>query len=92
MSFERPICIPGLTKIHVIKCTKGNVNLWINSAPVQLKTGITALNRGKSVYLTNLLEMLDILESDSYLSNKIFFICFNESPLKMMGNAFYYIL
>ena len=24
--------------------------------------------------------------------NKFFFICFNESPLKMMKNAFYFIL
>ena len=32
------------------------------------------------------------LKSDSHLPNKILFVCFNESPLKMMKNAFYFIL
>ena len=32
------------------------------------------------------------LESDSHLPKKICFICFNESPLKLMKNAFYFIL
>ena len=32
------------------------------------------------------------LKSDSYLSKKIIFICFNESPLKIVKNAFYFIL
>ena len=29
------------------------------------------------------------LKSDSHLPNKIIFIYFNESPLKMMKNAFF---
>ena len=33
-----------------------------------------------------------ILKSDSHLPKKIIFICFNESPLKMMKKAFYFIL
>ena len=33
-----------------------------------------------------------ILQMDSHLSKKECFICFNESPLKMMKNAFYFIL
>ena len=33
------------------------------------------------------------LKSNSYLPKKnIFFICFNDSPSKMMKNAFYFIL
>ena len=32
------------------------------------------------------------LNSDSHLPKKIIFICFNESPLEMMKNAFYFIL
>ena len=32
------------------------------------------------------------LKSDSHLPKKICFICLNESPLKMMKNAFYFIL
>ena len=34
----------------------------------------------------------DILKSDSDLPNKTIFVCFNESPLKMMKNAFHFIL
>ena len=30
--------------------------------------------------------------SDSNLPKKVFFICLNESPLKMMKNAFYFML
>ena len=36
--------------------------------------------------------ILVALKSDSCLPNKIPFICLNESPLKMMKNAFYFIL
>ena len=32
------------------------------------------------------------LKLDSHLPKKFLFICFNESPLKMMKNAFYFIL
>ena len=32
------------------------------------------------------------LKSDSHLPKKFLFICFNESPLKMMKNAFYFTL
>ena len=32
------------------------------------------------------------LKSDSHLPKKFLFIYFNESPLKMMENAFYFIL
>ena len=32
------------------------------------------------------------LKSDSHLPKKGFFICFNDSPSKMMKNAFYFIL
>ena len=32
------------------------------------------------------------LKSDSHLPKKFLFICVNESPLKMMKNAFYFIL
>ena len=31
-------------------------------------------------------------KSGSHLASKILFICFNESPLKIMKNAFYFIL
>ena len=34
----------------------------------------------------------DLLKSDSHISKKFLFICFNESPLKIMKNAFYSIL
>ena len=33
-----------------------------------------------------------LLESGSHLPKKNGFICFSESPLKMMNNAFYFIL
>ena len=33
-----------------------------------------------------------LLKLDSHLLNKIIFVCFNESPLKMMENAFYFII
>ena len=32
------------------------------------------------------------LKMDIHLPTKIFFVCFDESPLKMMKNAFYFIL
>ena len=32
------------------------------------------------------------LKSDSHLPKKVFITCFNDSPLKMMKNAFYFIL
>ena len=32
------------------------------------------------------------LKSDSHLPKKTLFICFNDSPSKMMKNAFYFIL
>ena len=32
------------------------------------------------------------LKSDSHLPKKIVFVCFNESPLKVMKYAFYFIL
>ena len=32
------------------------------------------------------------LKSDSHLPKKFLFICLNESPLKLMKNAFYFIL
>ena len=32
------------------------------------------------------------LKLDSHLPKKNIFICFNESPLKMMENAFYFVL
>ena len=32
------------------------------------------------------------LKSDSHLPKKNYFICFNERPLKMMKNVFYFIL
>ena len=34
----------------------------------------------------------EVLKSDSHLPNKILFMWFNESPLKMMKNAFDFIL
>ena len=36
--------------------------------------------------------LLKILKSDSNFVRKILFIRFNESPLKTMENAFYFIL
>ena len=36
--------------------------------------------------------LLQNLKSDSHLPKKFLFICFNESPLKIMKNAFYFIL
>ena len=35
---------------------------------------------------------LQALKSDSHLPKKFPFICFNESPSKLMKNAFYFIL
>ena len=32
------------------------------------------------------------LNSDSHLLKKIIFTCFNQSPLKVMENAFYFML
>ena len=34
----------------------------------------------------------DLLQSDSHLAKKNCFIYFNQSPLKIMKNAFYFIL
>ena len=36
--------------------------------------------------------MVDIFKVESSPSRKNCFICFNESPLKMIKNAFYFIL
>ena len=33
-----------------------------------------------------------MLKTDSHLPKKILFICFNDSPSKMMINAFYFVL
>ena len=41
---------------------------------------------------SNVILVFFLFKSDSHLPNKICFICFNESPLKMMKNAFYFIL
>ena len=43
--------------------------------------------------ITDFLDVLRriYLKSGSHLPNKILFICFNESPLKMMKNAFHFI-
>ena len=41
-------------------------------------------------FLTN--TTIIALKSDSHLPRKICFICFNESPLQMTKNAFYFIL
>ena len=44
---------------------------------------------------STVLDTLDVsneLKSDSHLPEKCIFICFNESPLKMMKNTFYIIL
>ena len=38
------------------------------------------------------IHFVEVLKSDSHLPNKIIFICFNESPLKMIKNAFYLII
>ena len=35
---------------------------------------------------------IDVKVGLSHLPNKIIFICFNENPLKMMKNAFYFIV
>ena len=35
---------------------------------------------------------IDVKAGLSHLPNKIIFICFNENPLKMMKNAFYFIV
>ena len=45
-----------------------------------------------SIYINYFKCMTHYLKSDSHLSKKIFFICFNDSPSKMMKNAFYLIL
>ena len=37
-------------------------------------------------------EIYQSLKSDSHPTKKILFICFNKSPLKVMKNAFYFIL
>ena len=39
-----------------------------------------------------LIFLVDCLKSDSHFPKKILFICFGESPLKMMKNVFYVIL
>ena len=36
--------------------------------------------------------VVNLLKSDSHLTKKFLFICFNESPLKMMKIACYFIL
>ena len=35
---------------------------------------------------------VSFLKSESQIPKKLFFSCFNESPLKMMKNTFYFIL
>ena len=44
----------------------------------------------KAVYGVMLLIL--VLKPESQLSSKIIFVCFNESPLKIMKNTFYLIL
>ena len=48
----------------------------------------------KFKYVTNVSGTIlhDALKLDSHLPKKCFYICFNESPLKLMKNAFYFIL
>ena len=46
----------------------------------------------ESVFKTLYIEVKNKqLKSDSHLPKKFLFICFNESPLKMMKNASYFI-
>ena len=40
----------------------------------------------------SIVDTIEILKSASHLPKKIIFIWFNESPLKMMKNAFYFII
>ena len=44
-----------------------------------------------STYFSKIFNSMKTLKSDSHLT-KICFICFYESPLKMMKNTFYFIL
>ena len=54
---------------------------------VLLKTILTNFNN----FLTNFIFLFGSLKSNSHLSKKICFVYFNESPLEMMKNAFYFI-
>ena len=62
------------------KAATGSV-LW-----KKLVLKISQYSQGKTPELESLLKL------DSHLPKKFCFICFTESPLKMMKNAFYFIL
>ena len=65
-----------------------DILFWQKTEEVQLlcyvESGIT------KDFLTN--TTIIALKSDCHLPRKICFICFNESPLQMTKNAFYFIL
>ena len=47
----------------------------------------------KKYLIKNTLKILKkYLKSDFHLPKKVLFICFNENPLKVVKNAFYFIL
>ena len=53
-----------------------------------LNQGIKFLRYGFSLFKLKRLNS----KSDSHLPNKIMFMCFDEGPLKMMKNTFYFVL
>ena len=52
----------------------------------------TRLTRETKKMKVQILQDFLFLESNSHPSKKVGFICFNKSPLKMVKNAFYFIL
>ena len=80
-------------------------NFTKNKSPSQLASkNFTKILIYLSVYISlylgivafkisdKLQEINQSFKSDSHLPKKILFICFNDSPLKMMKNVFYFIL
>ena len=61
--------------------------IWWKNVLVDHEIVIVILNLIWKTYF-----MCILLKSDSQLSKQIFFICFNDSPSKVMKNAFYFIL
>ena len=55
-------------------------------------TSILTANQTDLANPTNLTNLEDLRSDSSNLSNKILFIRFNQSPFKMMKNAFYFFL
>ena len=65
---------------------------WKTTCYIKLKLFLWTRLLESLLLAKYLISVFATLESDSHLPKKICFICFTESPLKGMKNAFYFIL